>query len=203
LGDIQFKSFAFNNKDVSDAELKVAGIALYNLSKEISKVGFAKAVEEKGGVSGSLIYMIPLDKQPYCAVIRRNNKIHRIELGKYNLRVEFGSVIYLPLEWDEGNLMRKELLEAANSFIDYLSRNKGRLLEVRLPNMNETENDKVTESIDNSLLGIIDGHNLSEVLAARIFKGQEKRRLINMIDRLQDDGIVTVENGKYKVKSKT
>jgi len=69
--------------------------------------------------------------------------------------------------------------------------------------MNETENDKVTESIDNSLLGIIDGHNLSEVLAARIFKGQEKRRLINMIDRLQDDGIVTVENGKYKVKSKT
>jgi len=87
---------------VSDAELKVAGIALYNLSKEISKVGFAKAVEEKGGVSGSLIYMIPLDKQPYCAVIRRNNKIHRIELGKYNLRVEFGSVIYLPLEWDEG-----------------------------------------------------------------------------------------------------
>jgi hypothetical protein len=188
---------------VSDAELKVAGIALYSLSKEISKVGFAEAVEEKGGVSGSLIYMIPLDKQPYCAVIRRNNKIHRIELGKYNLRVEFGSVIYLPLEWDEGNLMRKELLEAANSFIDYLSRNKGRLLRVRMANKNKTENDKVTESIDNSLLGIIDGHNLSEVLAARIFKGQEKRRLINMIDRLQDDGIVTVENGKYKVKSKT
>lgn len=188
---------------MSDAELKVAGIALYNLSKEISKFGFAKAVEEKGGVSGSLIYMFPLDKQPYCAVIRRNNKIHRIELGKYNLRVEFGSVIYLPLEWDEGNLMRKELLEAANSFIDYLSRNKGRLLRVRVVNKNETEDNKITKSIDNSLLGIIDGHNLSEILSTGIFKSPEKRRLIKRIDRLQDDGIVTVENGKYKVKSQT
>jgi len=183
---------------MSDSELRSAGVTLYNLSRELSEIGFAEAVEEKNGVSGSLFYIIPLNTRPYCAVMKKTSKIHEIGLGKYNLKIDLdGSVTYLFLEWEEGNSMRRELLSTINRFIDYLSSNKVRLQ--RFHELDEIEQeDNGPKSSDYSLLQIIDGYNLSEILTAGDFKGPRKRRLLEMIDTMEKNGTLTVKNGKYK-----
>jgi len=192
---------------MSDSELKTAGMTLYNLSEEISETGFAQAVKDNKGVCSSKIYIIPLKTRPYCAVIemeparhKREPKYHKIGLGKYDLRIDLdGSVTCLPLEWEEGNSMRNELLNTVNSFIGYLSKNRERLTRVPEPHKVKQGGNNKTDSIDNSLLGIIDDHNFSEILASRSFDRYSKRRLRAFIDRRLDDGTLKEDKGRYKV----
>lgn len=184
---------------MSESKLSSAETTLYKLSREVSRQGFQTAIREKGGIPAGFFYVMPLDKQPYCAIVRRLVGRQEIKLGKYGARFQLGSIFYLTSESQEVISMQQDLIGWAYGFIDYLRTNKQRFLRLSKPER-IVENSAESKASGNALLRLINGRNLTEILDKGVFKGNDKKVLLETIDKLQEDGVVTTKKGKFKVK---
>jgi hypothetical protein len=195
---------------MSDSELHAAGVTLYNLSLEISEIGFAQAVSENKGVSNIIFSVLPLSKRPYCVVIRKGERLRRnyvrvsdyfrIGLGKYENHISLDTLHYVPLSSEEGNHRRDDVLRTVNNFMDYMRSNKERLQKFFGPM--ENRNIRVKGSmynLDNSLLPIINERNFTQIIRICNFKKKQKKRLHEMLAIWKDYGSIKEENGKYLV----
>lgn len=211
---------------MSVQDLTDIGRSLYQTGKDFSVEEFTWAIEAKGGKKTLDLYIIPLDKHPYCMVIRRRANKYPIELGKVeNLNSPFPMPI-IPQESQEGQLMRRVLLNTVQGLIDYLLNHPPHLPKtyktvVKLEKPIERKyipEDVVKPTLRDWLLEVSDDRNFSDIvsiipydMSSKFFgrmvkkiRSEDKDKIMKELKALQKEGDIKFEYGKFRrVKQKS